>query len=47
MANRNWNGSTGNWNVASNWSGGGVPGAGDTASITKAGSGPYVVTYDT
>ncbi len=41
VSTNNWNGSSGDWNTGSNWSGG-VPSAGTTASITGAGA--YVVT---
>jgi hypothetical protein len=41
----NWtNPNGGNWSVATNWSGGIVPGAGDDVFITAAGS--YIVTQD-
>ena len=38
-----WNGGTGNWNVASNWTPVGVPGAGDKAVIN---SGDVTLTTD-
>ncbi len=47
MANRNWQGNTGKWNLGANWTGGAVPVSGDTASISNPLAGPYVVTYDT
>jgi hypothetical protein len=42
MASITWNGVSGNWTNAANWSGGVAPGAGDTANLTGAGA--YTVT---
>jgi hypothetical protein len=44
MASITWNGVTGNWSVAGNWSSNTVPGAGDDVTIDAAGS--YNLTVD-
>ncbi len=44
MADKIWNGTTGNWNVPGNWSPSGVPGTADIAILS--GGGTYTVTYN-
>jgi hypothetical protein len=47
MATHTWDGLSGGWSIAANWSPNGVPGANDTADITAPGSYTVTVTSGT